>query len=191
MSKKPQIFALIAIVLSGLTLFSLFASAEEEIIPSWIKNTASFWVNGDVSDKEFISAIEWMLENNVLQVSYTEDGEWKAESDKLYKENQQLEEDIAALEARIAAFEQGIPPQTNPCDPDGDAAITAQELSDVLTDHGFTVPLSQVQIFVVKIIHRHLIKTEYLTLLQRLQNGIMIGLHLREYPFVYILKWNN
>ena len=136
MSIKPQIFAMIAIVLSGLTLFSLFASAEDEIIPSWIKNTASFWVNGDVSDKEFISAIEWMIENNVLQVSYTEDGVWKAESDKLYKENQQLEADIAALEARIAAFEQGIPPQTNPCNPNGDSEITAQEVNDYAVSEG-------------------------------------------------------
>jgi len=33
----------------------------------------------------------------------------------------------------------------NPCDPDGDAAITAQELNDVLADHGLIFSLSQVQ----------------------------------------------
>ena len=42
----------------GVTLFSLFASAEEGLIPSWIKTTAGFWANEQVSDREFISALQ-------------------------------------------------------------------------------------------------------------------------------------
>jgi len=60
-------------------------------IPSWIKTTTGFWVSGDVSDPEFLSTMEWLIENGFIQVSSFD--EWKAEADKLYKENEQLKAD--------------------------------------------------------------------------------------------------
>jgi len=105
MLRKGIILAIGVLVVSGITIFSI-ASAEESLIPSWIKNTASFWVSGDVSDKEFISAIEWMLENKVLQVSTTDDGEWKGEADDLYRENQALKGDIKVLEKDVSTLTQ-------------------------------------------------------------------------------------
>lgn len=40
--------------------------AEETFIPSWIKNTAKFWSNGDIGDSEFIAAIQYLIQNNIL-----------------------------------------------------------------------------------------------------------------------------
>lgn len=37
-------------------------------IPSWIKNNASWWSDGTVSDVEFLSGIEYMLERGILVV---------------------------------------------------------------------------------------------------------------------------
>lgn len=88
----------IVVAIFSISIISI--SAEESQIPSWIKNTVSFWVSGDVSDNEFISAIEWMLENDVIEVSSSDD-EWKAESDKLFRENEQLRGDIKVLEDDI------------------------------------------------------------------------------------------
>ena len=68
MSKKPQIFAMIAIVLSGVTLFSIFASAEEGLIPSWIRNTAGFWVDRQISDTEFINALQYLVKEGILVI---------------------------------------------------------------------------------------------------------------------------
>jgi len=105
MLRKGIILAIGVLVVSGITIFSI-ASAEEGLVPSWIKNTAGFWVSGDVSDKEFVSAIEWMLENKVLQVSTTDDSEWKAEADDLYRENQRLKGDIKVLEKGVSTLKQ-------------------------------------------------------------------------------------
>jgi len=77
--------------------FSFTVSAQENLIPDWIKNTAGWWSEGVVSDSDFVNSIQWLLDNKVLQVSNTEDDEWKSVADNLYKENQQLKAEIKAL----------------------------------------------------------------------------------------------
>jgi len=42
-------------------------SAQEEI-PNWIKTTAGFWVDGVSSDNEFVSAIEFLIGEGIIQV---------------------------------------------------------------------------------------------------------------------------
>ena len=46
---------------------SFNASAQEsQSIPSWVKKTAKFWVDGDVGDADFIKAIQWMVTNGII-----------------------------------------------------------------------------------------------------------------------------
>ena len=45
---------------------SLTVLGEDSIIPSWIKNTAYFWVDGTVSDVEFLNSIKYLVENEIL-----------------------------------------------------------------------------------------------------------------------------
>ena len=66
MQSRGQIFAILLITVSGITVFSLIASAEEGLIPSWIKNTAGFWVNDQISDNEFIAALQYLVEQDIL-----------------------------------------------------------------------------------------------------------------------------
>lgn len=56
-----------------ITSFLVFnpVSAQEKTVPSWIKNTASFWVDGAVSDAEFLNAIEFLVNGGIIQVSNT------------------------------------------------------------------------------------------------------------------------
>lgn len=71
MKREPPI--LVSVLLIGLVLgISINASAQESIIPTWIKNTAKFWVEGKISDQEFLQAIKFLIENRVLIVSQTE-----------------------------------------------------------------------------------------------------------------------
>ena len=35
-------------------------------IPDWIKNNAEWWATGKISDKEFISGIQFMIQNNII-----------------------------------------------------------------------------------------------------------------------------
>lgn len=48
--------------------FSLNASAEEGLIPAWIKNTADFWVDGQIGDKEFLSALQYLVKEGILVI---------------------------------------------------------------------------------------------------------------------------
>ena len=43
--------------------------ANEPAIPGWIKQIAGFWSNDQISDGEFINAIEYMLQNQIITVS--------------------------------------------------------------------------------------------------------------------------
>jgi len=42
---------------------------EENTIPSWIKHNAGWWADNKINDKDFISGIEYLLENKIIKVS--------------------------------------------------------------------------------------------------------------------------
>jgi hypothetical protein len=67
-SRSYFIIALVVVLGTGLG-FSINVSGEEALIPSWIKNTAKFWANDQVTDTEFINALQFMIQNNIIQVS--------------------------------------------------------------------------------------------------------------------------
>jgi len=42
---------------------------DERTIPYWIKNNAGWWADNKISDDDFTSGIEYMIENNIIKVS--------------------------------------------------------------------------------------------------------------------------
>ncbi len=55
-------------------LLSFVSAQEESQIPSWIKTAIGFWVNGQIPDEEFLKAIEYFVENEIIKVpSQTDD----------------------------------------------------------------------------------------------------------------------
>ena len=38
------------------------------LIPSWIKNNSGWWANGQISDSDFISGIQYMIQNNIIKI---------------------------------------------------------------------------------------------------------------------------
>ncbi len=48
--------------------FSEEASAEEQVIPSWIKLIAVWWGEDKISDQDFVSTIQYLVENKILEV---------------------------------------------------------------------------------------------------------------------------
>ena len=111
MLKKWHILAILVIGISTITVLSI--SAQESLVPSWIKTTVGFWVNGDSGDREFINAIKWMLENKIIEVSTTQDDGLKAEVDKLSRENQQLKKEISDLKKKNLAGSSETDSNTN------------------------------------------------------------------------------
>ena len=60
-------------------LFSLIGSSilipnssaqEETQIPSWIKNVAGWWAAGEISEKEFLAGIEYLINNNIIFIPF-------------------------------------------------------------------------------------------------------------------------
>ena len=45
-------------------------SAQEGSIPSWIKINAGFWANNQISDTDFLNGIEYLIGQEIIQVSY-------------------------------------------------------------------------------------------------------------------------
>ena len=47
------------------------SSAQEEIqIPNWIKNVAGWWAVNEISEKEFLAAIEYLINNNIIFIPF-------------------------------------------------------------------------------------------------------------------------
>jgi plastocyanin len=59
-----HIIALLVAVL----VFSSASFAYAESVPDWVKNTAKFWTEGKISDTEFLNAIKFLIEKNIIQV---------------------------------------------------------------------------------------------------------------------------
>lgn len=48
--------------------FLISVSAEEGLLPSWIKNTARFWADDQISDSEFINALQFLVNKGILRI---------------------------------------------------------------------------------------------------------------------------
>src|SRR3989344_1651806 len=62
-------YKLLVLTFFSISLFSSLienVSAQEEILPSWLKTTAVWWGQNKISDQDFINALQYLVENNVL-----------------------------------------------------------------------------------------------------------------------------
>lgn len=46
----------------------------KQSIPSWIKDVAGFWASNQISDEEYLAAIQWLIDNGILKVSQEQTG---------------------------------------------------------------------------------------------------------------------
>ncbi len=66
--RKPLLLLVLIPLLLTAGVFSFVSAQEESQIPAWIKTAIGFWVNEQVSDEEFLKAIEYFIENKIIQV---------------------------------------------------------------------------------------------------------------------------
>ena len=64
-------------MISGIGMFSLVSAQEDEssLIPAWVKTAVGFWVNGQLSDEEFISVIQYFVENEMIIIPSSQTSE--------------------------------------------------------------------------------------------------------------------
>lgn len=46
----------------------MVGSAHAEAVPEWIKNTAKWWAEGKITETEFLNAIKFLIEKNIIVV---------------------------------------------------------------------------------------------------------------------------
>ena len=68
MKKLTLLIILSIIVASPITGLSIVLAQEESIIPQWIKTAFRFWVNDQISDQELLHAIQYFVENEMIEV---------------------------------------------------------------------------------------------------------------------------
>ncbi|MCH7647350.1 MAG: HYR domain-containing protein [Thaumarchaeota archaeon] len=54
--------------------FNVTVNPLEIAIPDWIKTVASVWCDDKIANSEFISAIQYLIENNIISISETSSG---------------------------------------------------------------------------------------------------------------------
>lgn len=74
--------SVIAVAILSITIVS--TSAEESLIPSWIKNTAGWWANDQIQENDFLFALQYLTQNQIIKVKPTKLSEDISETSKKY-----------------------------------------------------------------------------------------------------------
>ena len=62
-------FILLSAILVMIVAFPLAVTAQSDAIPSWIKNTAGWWAEDQISETEFVNSMEYLIDSGIIQVS--------------------------------------------------------------------------------------------------------------------------
>ena len=68
--QKISIIAVCGVLFLGSMMF--YPSASAESLPQWIKNTALWYGEGSISETEFLNAIQFLLENGLIELEQEE-----------------------------------------------------------------------------------------------------------------------
>jgi len=69
MKKLSKRFSLIlTITIIGVVGFSFTASAVDSSVPEWIKNNAKWWSEGTISESEYVTSLEYLITEGIIQI---------------------------------------------------------------------------------------------------------------------------
>ena len=66
-----RLMSLSVLFVLGLMIPNAFA----ESVPDWVKNTAGWWADDKISETEFVNAVEFLVKENIIQVSVSQTSE--------------------------------------------------------------------------------------------------------------------
>ena len=70
-----RIFTLVMLfTIFAVSLFSAKSFSEEIQIPSWIKNNAKWWSEGQIGDNDFVKGIQYLIQAGIMKVPQTQSG---------------------------------------------------------------------------------------------------------------------
>ena len=65
---RSSIVLILSFALIGSGILIPNSSAQDAQIPGWIKNVAGWWAIGDISENEFLTGIEYLINNNIINL---------------------------------------------------------------------------------------------------------------------------
>ena len=70
---KKSHFSIIAVSLfSLLAIPAVVSSTDAQSVPDWIKNTALWYGEGEITETEFLNAIKFLIENDIIVIEVVE-----------------------------------------------------------------------------------------------------------------------
>src|SRR3989338_8220181 len=85
--------ASVVIVFTGI----ISASAEEITIPEWVKTTLVMWSKGEISDQEFVTAIDYLKDKGIVKLSSVNDEEVQRQIAYLKAKNEVIKKEVEDL----------------------------------------------------------------------------------------------
>jgi len=67
---RASIILILSFSLIGSGILVPNSSAQDAQIPSWVKNVAGWWASGVVSESEFLTGIEYLVNNNIILLDF-------------------------------------------------------------------------------------------------------------------------
>jgi len=67
---RASIVLILSFSLIGSGILVPNSSAQDAQIPNWIKNVAGWWGSGDISENEFVTGIEYLINNNIILLDF-------------------------------------------------------------------------------------------------------------------------
>jgi len=64
---KFILFFVFAFFLVG--VLAIPESSAQDAIPSWIKNNAGWWADGQIDDGSVVSGLQWLISNGIMKIS--------------------------------------------------------------------------------------------------------------------------
>ena len=94
-----QIALIVLLVLVGTIPISGItnANAEAEQVPEWVKRTLELWTNGEISNEEFVRAIDYLSQKGIVKISSTTDKELKRDVEYLKAKAEVFQEEVKEL----------------------------------------------------------------------------------------------
>jgi len=67
---RSSIVLILSFSLIGSGIFVPNSSAQDAQIPNWIKNVADWWADDQISENEFVTGIEYLINNNIILLDF-------------------------------------------------------------------------------------------------------------------------
>ena len=67
---RSSIVLILSFSLIGSGILVPNSSAQDAQIPNWVKSVAGWWGSGDISENEFVTGIEYLINNNIILLDF-------------------------------------------------------------------------------------------------------------------------